>query len=196
MSDNDNYTSTAIGPIELFHSAGVLRNTLKGEAPNPHCRISVASLDREPVTSPYAVRLLPQVSLRSVNQCARHAALFPGRAKRLRSRSPRCCIAIGRCGRGRLCVTCKSLRVDDIGPESLNELTNLPVPGPPHRPPGPCGSVRETDQREGSPVARIRGALLGRQHGRPERRHLCAARHHFLVISRHEPRGRRNRNGP
>jgi transcriptional regulator GlxA family with amidase domain len=90
---NDNYASTAIGPIEVFHSAGSLWNALKGEAPEPRFRVTVASLDGQAVTSPYSVRLLPQVSIRSVkhadmiivpssgldleNQFARHAALFP-----------------------------------------------------------------------------------------------------------------------
>lgn len=90
---NDNYTSTAIGPIEVFHSAGTLWNALKGEAPKPRFRVTVASVDGEDVTSPYSMRLIPQVSIRGVrnadlivvpssgldleNQFARHAALFP-----------------------------------------------------------------------------------------------------------------------
>jgi transcriptional regulator GlxA family with amidase domain len=90
---NDNYTSTAIGPIEVFHSTGVLWNLLKGEAPEPRFRVTIASIDGEPVSSPYAVRLLPQVAIGAVkkadliivpssgldldNQFARHAALFP-----------------------------------------------------------------------------------------------------------------------
>ena len=90
---NDNYASTAIGPIEVFHSAGYLWNALKGETPESHFRITVASLDGEAVTSPYALKLLPQVSIRSIknadlifvpssgldldSQFARHAALLP-----------------------------------------------------------------------------------------------------------------------
>lgn len=90
---NDNYASTAIGPIEVFHSAGTLWNALRGEAEAPRFRVTVASLDGEAVTSPYAVGLVPQVSIRSVRhadlvmvpssgldletQFARHAALFP-----------------------------------------------------------------------------------------------------------------------
>jgi transcriptional regulator GlxA family with amidase domain len=90
---NDNYASTAIGPIEVFHSAGSLWNVLKGEAPNPRFRVTIASVDGAGVTSPYSMQLLPQVSIRSVksadlivvpssgldldNQFARHAALFP-----------------------------------------------------------------------------------------------------------------------
>lgn len=90
---NDNYASTAIGPIEVFHSAGLLWKALKGEAPDPRFRVTVASLDGEHVTSPCSLRLLPKVSIRSIksadliivpssgldleNQFARHAALLP-----------------------------------------------------------------------------------------------------------------------
>jgi transcriptional regulator GlxA family with amidase domain len=98
---NDNYPSTAIGPIEVFHSAGRLWNALKGEPAEPRFRVTVASLDGEAVTSPYAVRLMPQVSIRDIkhadivivpssgldldNQFARHAAL-QGATMRLRVR--------------------------------------------------------------------------------------------------------------
>jgi transcriptional regulator GlxA family with amidase domain len=90
---NDNYVSTAIGPIEVFHSAGLLWNMLQGEAPDPRFRVTIASSDGESVVSPYSLRLLPQVSIRSIkntdlivvpasgldleNQFTRHAALFP-----------------------------------------------------------------------------------------------------------------------
>jgi transcriptional regulator GlxA family with amidase domain len=90
---NDNYASTAIGPIEVFHSAGVLWNLLKGETPEPRFRVTVASLDGGAVTTPYSVTLLPQVGIDSIEktdlilvpssgldfdqQFQRHAALFP-----------------------------------------------------------------------------------------------------------------------
>jgi transcriptional regulator GlxA family with amidase domain len=90
---NDNYASTAIGPIEVFHSAGYLWQALKGETARPRFRVTIASLDGEPVTSPYPMQIAPQVSIRSVKkadlivvpssgldlekQFARHAALFP-----------------------------------------------------------------------------------------------------------------------
>ena len=32
---SDNYASTAIGPIEVFHSAGLLWNSLNGAPANP-----------------------------------------------------------------------------------------------------------------------------------------------------------------
>lgn len=90
---NDSHASTAIGPIEVFHSAGVLWNTLTGVPPAPRFRLTIASLDGEPVGSPYGLQLIPPVSIRSVKnadlivvpssgldldtQFARHAALFP-----------------------------------------------------------------------------------------------------------------------
>lgn len=90
---NDNYASTAIGPVEVFHSAGLLWNALKGETPEPRFRVTIASPDGEDVTSPYSLRLRPQVSVHDVKradlivvpasgldleiQFARHAAIFP-----------------------------------------------------------------------------------------------------------------------
>ena len=90
---NDNYASTALGPIEVFYSAGLLWNTLKGETPRPRFRVTIASLDGERVTSPYALQLCPQASIHSIgdadliivpssgldleNQFDRHAALMP-----------------------------------------------------------------------------------------------------------------------
>lgn len=90
---NDNYASTAIGPIEVFHSAGCLWNVLKGEAPKPRFRVTIASLDGNPVGSPYPMSIAPQASIGDVatadlivvpssgldldSQFARHAALFP-----------------------------------------------------------------------------------------------------------------------
>jgi transcriptional regulator GlxA family with amidase domain len=95
---SDNCTSTAIGPIEVFHSAGWLWNTLKGEAPQPRFRVTIASVDGGAVTSPYGINLVPQVSIRSVKkadliivpasgldldrQFACNAALFPWLRKR------------------------------------------------------------------------------------------------------------------
>ena len=42
------YASTAIGPIEVFHSAGVLWNWLHGEAQQPRFRVRIASIDGAP----------------------------------------------------------------------------------------------------------------------------------------------------
>jgi hypothetical protein len=47
----DGYASTAIGPIEVFHSAGLLWNWLRGEAKQPRFRVRVASIDDGRVNS-------------------------------------------------------------------------------------------------------------------------------------------------
>lgn len=90
---NDCYVSTALAPIEVFHSAGRLWNSFTDGVSEPRFRVTVASLDGLETTSPYAVRLLPEVSIDGVDradiivvpasgldldaQFARHAALFP-----------------------------------------------------------------------------------------------------------------------
>jgi transcriptional regulator GlxA family with amidase domain len=63
---NDNYASTALGPIEVFHSAGQLWNVLRGDEPETFFRVTVASMDGGSVTSPYGVGLSPQVSIHDV----------------------------------------------------------------------------------------------------------------------------------
>ena len=51
---DDGYASTAVMPIEVFHSAGALWRELKGESPEPRFRVTTVSLDGKPVRSPYA----------------------------------------------------------------------------------------------------------------------------------------------
>lgn len=90
---DDNFASTALGPIEVFHAAGLLWNVLTGAEAQPRFRVTVASVDGGGVTSPYAVRLSPQVAIGDVEhadlivvpasgldfdtQFARNAALLP-----------------------------------------------------------------------------------------------------------------------
>jgi transcriptional regulator GlxA family with amidase domain len=90
---DDNYASTALGPIEVFHSAGRLWNTLNGTDPNPKFNVTVASLTRAGVRSPYGVELSAQKSIASVKrtdliivpasgldldtQLSRHAEMLP-----------------------------------------------------------------------------------------------------------------------
>src|SRR5262245_55666084 len=54
------YASTAIGPIEVFHSAGLLWNWLHGEALHPRFRVRTASIDGHSVTSLCALGLTPE----------------------------------------------------------------------------------------------------------------------------------------
>lgn len=60
------YASTAIAPIEVFHSAGFLWNWLHGETQEPRFRVRVASIDGKPVTTAGGVGLLPGYSLADI----------------------------------------------------------------------------------------------------------------------------------
>lgn len=62
------YASTAIGPIEVFHSAGLLWNWLHGEAPQPRFRVRVASIDGADVTSLCSLGLTPQCAIRDIRR--------------------------------------------------------------------------------------------------------------------------------
>lgn len=62
------YLSTAIGPIEVFHSAGFLWNWLKGEEPKPRFRVRIASVDGGSVSGPYALRVQPECSIKEVRK--------------------------------------------------------------------------------------------------------------------------------
>jgi transcriptional regulator GlxA family with amidase domain len=62
------FASTAIGPIEVFHSAGVLWNWLHGEAEQPRFRVRVASVDGCKVTSLCSVGLTPQCAIEDIEK--------------------------------------------------------------------------------------------------------------------------------
>lgn len=65
---NDGYASTAIAPLEVFASAGVLLNTFEGREPQPRFRVTVASVDGEPVRSAHGMAVAPQVSIDEVEE--------------------------------------------------------------------------------------------------------------------------------
>jgi len=62
------YPSTAIGPIEVFHSAGLLWNRLHGEKEEPRFRVRVASIDGKMVQSLCALGLTPQCGIRDIRK--------------------------------------------------------------------------------------------------------------------------------
>jgi transcriptional regulator GlxA family with amidase domain len=63
----DGYASTALMPIEVFHSAGALWSELKGESPDPRFRVITASMDGKPVRSPYGgLSMTPQYAIDDV----------------------------------------------------------------------------------------------------------------------------------
>jgi len=60
------YASTAIAPIEVFHSAGVLWNWLHGDALQPRFRVRTASIDGGSVTSLCSLGLTPEFSIHDI----------------------------------------------------------------------------------------------------------------------------------
>ncbi|MBL8704195.1 MAG: helix-turn-helix domain-containing protein [Rhodospirillales bacterium] len=65
---DEGYASTAVGPIEVFHSAGRLWNMLAGKPEEPRFRVQVASIDGRPVTSICGLKLQPALSIRDVRR--------------------------------------------------------------------------------------------------------------------------------
>lgn len=65
---DEGYISTAIAPIEIFHSAGVLWNWLRGEAQEPRFRVRVASIDGKPVNSIAGVGVVPTCALGDIRK--------------------------------------------------------------------------------------------------------------------------------
>lgn len=62
------FASTAIGPMDVFRSAGVLWNLLNGEAPRPCFRVTTASFDGSPVRSGEHVSLAPAHALAEIRR--------------------------------------------------------------------------------------------------------------------------------
>lgn len=62
------YASTAIGPIEVFYSAGLTWNWLHGQAEHPRFRVRTASIDGRGVTSLCSLKLRPQFALRDIKR--------------------------------------------------------------------------------------------------------------------------------
>ena len=62
------YASTAIGPIEVFHSAGLLWNWLKGEPPKPRFRVRIASPGGKMVKSLCNLGLKPDCALEDIDR--------------------------------------------------------------------------------------------------------------------------------
>lgn len=62
----EGYASEAIAPAEIFHSAGVLWQSLCGDVPEPRFRVRIASVDGAPVTGMCALRLVPELAIDDV----------------------------------------------------------------------------------------------------------------------------------
>lgn len=98
---NEGYASTAVGPIEVFASAGAMWNEMRGASPDPRFRVRTASIDGQPVESAYGLRIAPDCAIADISAAdlvmvsasgtlpeewmSRHAALLPWLASRYRS---------------------------------------------------------------------------------------------------------------
>jgi transcriptional regulator GlxA family with amidase domain len=66
---DDGCASTALLPIEVFHSAGALWRELRGETPEPRFRVTTVSVDGEAVRCPYGgLRMTPQASIHDIDR--------------------------------------------------------------------------------------------------------------------------------
>jgi transcriptional regulator GlxA family with amidase domain len=66
---DDGYASTALMPIEVFHSAGALWRELQGERPDPRFRVTTASIGGKPVKSPYGgLSMAPETAVEDVDR--------------------------------------------------------------------------------------------------------------------------------
>ncbi|MEP7030551.1 MAG: helix-turn-helix domain-containing protein [Pseudolabrys sp.] len=65
---DDGYVSTAIAPIEVFNSAGVIWNWMRGEVQQPRFRVRVASIDGGRVNSTCSVSLTPNCSIQDIEK--------------------------------------------------------------------------------------------------------------------------------
>lgn len=64
----DGLASTALGPLEVFFAAGVLFQTLKGEAPSQLFEVTTASIDGKSVSAAYGLGLTPQKSINDIER--------------------------------------------------------------------------------------------------------------------------------
>lgn len=62
------HSSTAVAPLEVFHSTGVLWNYFSGEGTAAPFRVQTASVDGKPVQAEGPLRVAPQTSLRGIRR--------------------------------------------------------------------------------------------------------------------------------
>lgn len=90
---NEGHASTAVGPIEVFASAGKMFNEMHGADPKPRFRVKMASIDGKPIESAHGLRIAADCSVANVGPAdlivvsasgalpsewmSRHAALLP-----------------------------------------------------------------------------------------------------------------------
>jgi len=69
------FSSTAIGPMEVFHHAGSLWNCLTGTPPKPRFRVTLASADGRPVRCDGGIRIRPTAAFKDVRRT--HLVFLP-----------------------------------------------------------------------------------------------------------------------
>ena len=62
------FSSTAVGPMEVFHHAGTLWNSLTGARPVPRFRVTTASVDGRAVRCDGPIRIQPDVALAAIRK--------------------------------------------------------------------------------------------------------------------------------
>lgn len=65
---DDGLSSTAIMPVEIFHSAGTLWNDLHGQPAQPAFNVRTVSMDGGAVRSPYGLSITPQAALAEIER--------------------------------------------------------------------------------------------------------------------------------
>ena len=65
---DDGLSSTAIMPLEIFHSAGVLWNDLQGHPAEPAFRVVTASIDGRAVRNPQGLAIQPETSIAEIER--------------------------------------------------------------------------------------------------------------------------------
>ena len=63
---DDGYASTAIAPIEIFHSAGIVWNWLHGESVRPRFNVRTASIDGRAVSTVRSPSLIPDGAIENI----------------------------------------------------------------------------------------------------------------------------------
>lgn len=81
------YASTAIGPIEVFHSAGSLYNRLRGESPEPRFRVKTVTLDGRAVKSLCGLELRGEYRIDDIDRT--DIVILPASALELQGRIAR-----------------------------------------------------------------------------------------------------------
>src|ERR1700752_2626080 len=65
---DDGLSSTAVMPVEIFHSAGALWNLLHDRPPEPAFRVRTVSVHGAAVRSPYGLKIQPEGAIDEVER--------------------------------------------------------------------------------------------------------------------------------